>query len=310
VEVLGSIAAMESAIELAVAAETITLDDVLAVHRRLMAGSQHQELGGVVRDQQNWIGGTAYKPCSATFVPPPPEAVSSLLDDLLEYVNGDEHSPLVQAAIAHAQFETIHPFADVNGRTGCALIHVILRRRGLAPGCVPPVSLVLATWASDYIAGPTAFRHLDAPDAAGRSIAAHAWLRTFASATTRASHDAETYATRIDEITHGWRATLGRVRARSAVDLLLGVLPGAPIVTVESAAALMGRSTVRAGEAINRLVEARILRQRNAGRQRYRVFEAAGVLDLFTNLERTLATAAGNPGVEPPRRPVPRRGSR
>ena len=60
VEVLGNIAAMESAIELAVAAETITLDDVLAVHRRLMAGSAHQELGGVVRDQQNWIGGSAY----------------------------------------------------------------------------------------------------------------------------------------------------------------------------------------------------------------------------------------------------------
>ena len=60
------------------------------------------------------------------------------------YVNGDHHPALVQAAIAHAQFETIHPFADGNGRAGRALIHVILRRRGLASRFVPPISLVLA----------------------------------------------------------------------------------------------------------------------------------------------------------------------
>lgn len=70
--------------------------------------------------------------------------LEDLLDGLVDYVNGDEHSPLVQAAIAHAQFETLHPFADGNGRTGRALVHVILRRRGLAPAFVPPISLVLA----------------------------------------------------------------------------------------------------------------------------------------------------------------------
>jgi Fic family protein len=66
------------------------------------------------------------------------DTVNALLDDLLAYVNGDNHPALVQAAIAHAQFETIHPFADGNGRTERALIHVILRRRGLAPRFVPP----------------------------------------------------------------------------------------------------------------------------------------------------------------------------
>ncbi len=84
----------------------------------------------------------------------------AVVADLLAYVNGDDHPALAQAAIAHAQFETIHPFADRNGRTGRALIHVILRRRGLAPRWVPPISLVLATWASDYIAGLTAYRHI------------------------------------------------------------------------------------------------------------------------------------------------------
>jgi hypothetical protein len=171
---------------------------------------------------------------------------------------------------------------------------------------VPPVSLVLATWAGDHIAGLTAFRHLHAPDDPARSIATHEWLQTFASATTRSSRDAETYAARIDEITLAWRAALGRVRAHSAVDLLIAVLPGAPVVTVESAAALLGRSTVRTGEAINRLVEAGVLLQRNTGRQRYRVFEAAGVVEVFTSLERALASPTGDTADEPPRRPVPR----
>ncbi|MFV1971604.1 MAG: Fic family protein [Acidimicrobiia bacterium] len=110
-----------------------------------MERSRRPELGRVVRERQNWIGGSSYNPCSAVFVPPPPDHVDGLVQDLIEYVNGDEHSPLVQAAIAHAQFETIHPFADGNGRTGRALIHVILRRRGLSPTFVPPISLVLAT---------------------------------------------------------------------------------------------------------------------------------------------------------------------
>ncbi|MGH8776391.1 MAG: Fic family protein [Jiangellaceae bacterium] len=211
----------------------------------------------------------------------------------------------VKAAVAHAQFETIHPFGDGNGRTGRALIHVILRRRGLAPRFVPPLSLLLATWATDYVSGLTAFRHLQPSDSPGRSLAAHEWLRTFAAAVTRACIDSETYATRIDELTAAWRQQLGGVRASSAAHLLLRALPGTPVVTVDSAAALIGRSAVRTGEAVNRLVDAGVLRQRNIGRQRYRVFEASGVLDLFTSLERALASPPGDTAIDPPNHVVP-----
>jgi Fic family protein len=341
VEVLGNIAAMESAVRLAVDADTITTDDLLAIHHRLMETSPHpseaqayrspasrrnraaapqqatvsdwsarltaplREVGGVLRTTQNWIGGSSYNPCSASFVPPPADHVRPLLDDLLRYLNGDDHSPLVQAAIAHAQFETIHPFADGNGRTGRALIHLILRRRGLAPGFVPPISLVLATWSRDYIAGLTAFRHLHPPDATERSHAAQPWLRTMAAATRRACLDAGTYATRIDGLAETWRQRLGRVRAGSAAAAILGVLPGVPVLTVESAARLIDRSTVRTGEAINRLADAGILRQRDLTRARYRVFEAPDVLDLFLSLERSLASPMGDTAVDPPVRPVP-----
>jgi Fic family protein len=307
VEVLANVAAMEAAVELGSATGTITLDDLLGIHNTLMEQSPTPQIGGVVRTAQNWIGGSSYNPCSAAFVPPPPEFLDALLDDLVSYVNGDDHPALVQAAIAHAQFETIHPFADGAGRTGRALIHVILRRRGLAPRFVPPISLVLATWASDYIAGLTAYRHVGAHDSPERSTAAATWLRTFATAAHRSCHDAEAYATRIEALDARWREQLGRVRANSAVELLLDVLPGVPVITVESAAQLIGRSEMRTGEAINRLEAAGVLRQRNIGRQRYRVFEAGDVVELFTGLERALASPTGDTATAAPKRRVPRR---
>lgn len=305
VEVLGNIAVMDSAIGLASRQERLTLADLLETHRALMARSSVPELGGVIRDQQNWIGGSSYNPCSAAYVPPPPELVEGLLLDLIDYANGDEHPAVVQAAIAHAQFETIHPFADGNGRVGRALIQIVLRRRGLVPRFVPPVSLVLATWSSDYISGLTSFRYVGQPDGPGRSPAAYPWLRTFAAATVRACLDAHQYASRMDELIQQWREELGGVRRRSAVDLLLDVLPGTPLVTVESAAALTGRSDVAAGAAVNRLVDAGVLVQRNLSRQRYRVFEAPAVIDLFTALERALASPTGNTATASPVRAVP-----
>jgi Fic family protein len=307
VEVLGNIASMESALELASEEREITLADLLGIHQVLMERSPTPELGGAVRKEQNWIGGSSYNPCSASFVPPPAEQVQGLLGDLIAYMNGDEHPSLVQAAIAHAQFETIHPFADGNGRTGRALIHIILRRRGLAPAFVPPISLVLATWSDDYVSGLIAFRHLHPADSPERSTAAQTWLRGFAGATLRACNDAHAYASRIDDLVDNWRGAFGAIRKGSAMDLLLDFLPGVPVMTVTSASRLIDRSEVAAGSAINRLTEAGILVQRNIGRQRYRIFEAPEVLELFTSLERALASPTGDTATAPPVRPVPRR---
>lgn len=304
--ILANIGAMDEAIGRGSAAKTFTVDDLLAIHLRLLRDSAAAEPGRV-RSEQNWIGGRSYNPCAADFVPPPPEHVAGLLDDLIAYVNGDEHPPLVQAAIAHAQFETIHPFVDGNGRVGRALIHVVLRRRGLTPRFVPPISLVLATWARDYIAGLTAFRHHGPEDSPQRSQACHAWLRTFATATTRACADASLYSAEVERLQEDWRRRLGKMRADSTVNSLLRVLPGAPVLTAQSAAALTGRSEVSASAAIGRLVEAGILVQRNVGRQRYRVFEAPDVVGLFTALERMLASPTGDTVAEPPVRPAPHR---
>jgi len=168
-EVLGNIDAMSWAVEALAAAPSITVDGLLEVHRRLLVGTGLAEHAGKVRTEQNWIGGSSFNPCSAAFVPPPHEHVRALLDDLCAFASDDSLPAVAQAAIAHAHFETIHPFVDGNGRTGRALVHVILRRRGLAPRMLPPISLVLATWSKSYVEGLTATQYRGRPD----SRAAH-----------------------------------------------------------------------------------------------------------------------------------------
>jgi Fic family protein len=87
--------------------------------------------------------------------------VGRLLADLTEAMNREDLPPIVQAALIHAQFETIHPFEDGNGRTGRALVQIVLRRRGIAPSYVPPVSVILAAERDAYIDGLGEFRFGD-----------------------------------------------------------------------------------------------------------------------------------------------------
>ncbi|QDV09710.1 Adenosine monophosphate-protein transferase SoFic [Planctomycetes bacterium Poly30] len=306
-EILGNIRAMERAVALGTQTKRLTVDTLLELHRELMQRSVKPEIGGVVRSTQNWIGGSSYNPCTAEFVPPPPEEVPGLLEDLMHYVDGDTHSPVLQAAIAHAQLETIHPFADGNGRAGRALIHVILRRRGLTPQFVPPVSLVLATWSRDYIDGLTRFRHGGPSDGAQRAQGAQAWIRTFSAALRRSCQDANAFRDEITVMVEQWRERLGSVRKDSGLDRLLRVLPGLPILTRATGAAHIGRTPRRTGDAIDTLLDAGILVQRNVGRERYRVFEVPEVLDLFTSLERRLASPEGDTFASPVTRRVPDR---
>src|SRR5437879_7913220 len=130
-EILANIDAMQLAIERTSSTSGITPQDILDIHRALLARAPNAHIAGRIRTAQNWIGGNDYNPCGADFVPPPPEDVQRLLVDLCAVCDDEGLPPLVQAAIAHAQFETIHPFDDGNGRTGRALVQIILRRRGL-----------------------------------------------------------------------------------------------------------------------------------------------------------------------------------
>jgi Fic family protein len=304
-EVLGNIDAMVFGVQRVGEHDDITLALLLEIHERLLADSWLADQGGRLRVVQNWIGGSDYNPCSATFVPPPHEQVRGLMEDLVDFCNDDSLPAVAQAAIAHAQFQTIHPFVDGNGRTGRALIHLIFRRRGLALRVLPPVSLVLATWAKDYVGGLHATRYRGAASSKAAHDGINVWIGRFAGACKRAIEDAASFEQAAIDLEQHWRSRLGRVRARSSADLLLRALIGAPIVTVNSAASLIERSFVQTNAAIARLVAADILRQVSVGR-RNRAFEAPEIIDAFTALERQLASPEADTRASPPSRSVPR----
>ena len=202
--VLGNIHALDEALALVSnPTKPVAVEDLLAIHRALLTGTRDEVWAGAVRDTQNWIGGAG--PCSAAFVPPPPEEVAGLLEDLVQYLTGDEHPALLQAALGHSQFETIHPFADGNGRAGRALIQMMLRRRGVATRVLPPVSLILATKADQYV------QALDGTRVDGPDVAQLAWVQLLLSAIGRACRDAEMFAGELVDLEAASRAKLGRV---------------------------------------------------------------------------------------------------
>jgi Fic family protein len=232
--------------------------------------------------------------------------VPNLLIDLVAFCNDESLPAVAQAALAHAQFETIHPFVDGSGRTGRALIHLVLRRRGLAKRVIVPVSLILATWSQNYVKGLSATRYRGPATSREAHEGCNRWVALFAAACQRAVADVIAFEERTLEIESAWRERLGTVRASSSVDLLLQALPGTPIITVKSAADLLGRSFEATNNAVVRLVEADILHQVKVGR-RNRAFEAPDVIQAFTDLERRLASPSGDTRVSPPARAVPRR---
>jgi Fic family protein len=234
-------------------------------------------------------------------VPPPADEVPGLLKDHAAYLSSDDHPALLQAALAHSQFETIHPFADGNGRTGRALIQLVLRRRGVATVVVPPVSLVLATQTNRYVEALTATRSVEASQAGLVQ-----WVDLFVDATARACRDSAAFAQDLAELEQTNRAKVGRVRNGSAADLLVAAIPALPVFTVKTAADVIGRSEVAVGQAVTRLLEAGVIRQVKVGR-RNRAFEAAGLFEAFTGFERQLASPDSDTVRTPPVRPVPAR---
>jgi Fic family protein len=276
-EIMANIDAMELAIHEATAVERFSVKQIRAIHRRLMERASSPHVAGRIRTVQNWIGGNDYNPCGADFVPPPAEYLDALLKDLCEVINDVSLSPLVQAALVHAQFETIHPFDDGNGRTGRALIHVVLRRRGIAPSYVPPISVVLALQRDRYIEGLTRYR-------AGEL---RLWLEHFAAAAARSAQLAAAYLEAVRDLIGRWREQLAAVRAPradAAAWAVIDVLPAHPIITAPVAAAATGRAKSAIHQAIGQLEESGVLLPLSESK-RNRSWEAAGLLDLLASLE-------------------------
>ena len=274
VEILSNINAMQLAVEAATSAPELTLDHLLQTHAVLLADAAAQN-PGEFRTVQNWIGGNDYNPCGAAFVPPPPDDLRPLLDDLISFCNDESLPALAQAGLAHAQFETIHPFADGNGRTGRALTQMLLRRRGLAPDYVPPISVVFAADKERYIRGLVAFREANE----------NQWLESFAVSAARAADLATSYLDEVRSLQQEWRERLAALGLRSdaAAWLLVEVLPAHPIISAPVAVTATQRSRPAVQQGIDQLVAIGVLAPLSES-QRNRQWEARGLLNLIADV--------------------------
>lgn len=269
--VLGNVLAMQAAIG---DRTRVSTDTLLEMHRMLFSESRSMaEEAGRFRQQQVWIGPGAGGPLLADFVPPRHQRIPDAISDLMAFIGREDLPVLIQAAIAHAQFETIHPFTDGNGRTGRALIHAILKDKGLVTDSVVPLSAGLLADVDTYFAALDAFRSGDA----GPIIARFAEAARFAGLTGRKLM-VDLAATMTD-----LESKLDGVRRDSSAWRLLRLLISQPVVNLRFVTETLSTNDVTALRALDTLRQRNVLRE-TTGRRRNRIWrqpDVLGVLDSF-----------------------------
>ncbi|MWB97005.1 Fic family protein [Agromyces seonyuensis] len=262
--VTGNVRAMEAAIELS---NRLDLDSVLAMHRELLRRQRgYEQYAGRLREVVVWIGRGG--PRTADFVGPQPERVPGALADLFAFAARDDLPPLVQIAVAHAQFETVHPFVDGNGRTGRAFVQAMLRGKELSSHTTVPLSAGLLAEIDAYFDALTAFRAGDAEPIVRRFAAAS----RFAAVTGREL--VETLALIVEED----EQKLAGVRSHALARRLLPKLVGQPVVNAKYVKRELGIGDASAQRALDLLAERGVLEERT-GYRRNRVWQHTGILN-------------------------------
>lgn len=256
------------------------LDDLLAAHRALMkADPMEATYAGRLRDMQNWIGGSDYSPRDALHVPPAPERVPALVEDLIAYLNRDDVPVLAQAAIGHAQFESIHAFTDGNGRIGRAMVSAVFRRRGVTRNAVVPLASGLLAKRDDYFAALGEYRKGEpAP-----------LIDLFARSARSAAICSRDSIARIKALPDEWMDEL-KPRKGSAAAALIPAFYDHPVMTAAEIEQRSGSSTPAAYLAIDRLAEAGFIEE-VTGRKRDRVWVASELLAELDDLDRRIHVA-------------------
>jgi Fic family protein len=281
-EIVGNVEAMKAALELA---DRLDERAILAMHSALVAGHA-PDIAGRWRQEQVWIGGDSFGPHEAEFVPPHPRHVPSLMADLVRFTKRTDLPLLAQSAVAHAQFETIHPFPDGNGRTGRALVHAMLRGHGLTRNVTVPVSAGLLTDTSAYFDTLMAYRRGDPAAIVAR----------IAQASLAAVANGRQLVGELRAIRSDW-ADRVRVRADAAAWRLADLLVRQPVVDAATVAAELDLAPTNAARVIAPLVNAGVLTE-FTGFARNRMWQASEVL---TALDAFAARAGRRGAPLPPR---------
>ncbi|MBM7516962.1 Fic family protein [Nocardioides nitrophenolicus] len=265
--VVANVEAMERAIDLA---DHITPNAILAVHEALMRGQDHAS-PGAYRDVQVWIGGHHASPHDAAFVPPHHARVEPAIDDLCEFVHRTDLPLMAHTAVAHAQFETIHPFNDGNGRTGRTLVHAMLKHGNATTRTTVPVSAGLLSDTSTYFDALTAYRAGDPNPIVTR----------FNEAALAAIVNGRRLAADLHDINDRWRDRL-TARRDSVAWRILPILLSQPAVTSKLVQQQTGVSQPAADRALGQLADAGIVQVKNEQgdeRRRNVVWRADAVIE-------------------------------
>src|SRR5699024_256656 len=239
---------------------------ILAIHRTLLEPST-PDIAGRFRIKQVWIGASALSPHGASFVAPHPSRVAPLMRDLEEFIRRKDMPPLVHAALVHAQFETVHPFADGNGRTGRVLVHSMLRRSLPIISTTVPVSAGLLGDTRSYFGALDAYREGDTTRI----------ITELAMGARQAAANGRELAQEVTGIREGWMGTI-KGRSDSAAWRLADHLFTQPVVNAAYVARALGVSDRGGRNAIGKLVDAGILRQTVLGRRRNVVWQSDAVV--------------------------------
>ncbi|MBT2586761.1 Fic family protein [Arthrobacter sp. ISL-95] len=259
----------------------VRLEALLKAHKALMKDDPMDgHNAGSFRNVQNWIGGSDYSPRGAIHVPPPPALVPELMDDLMAFCARKDVPIMAQAAIAHAHFESIHPFTDGNGRIGRALIGTISRRRRLTKNTVTPIASAMVADVETYFSLLNNYRNGDADP----------FVLYLAKSAMRASQAASESVAALDELPALWTDLL-RPRKNSAEAKLIPWLLEQPVFEAHRAAYVAGVEETSIYKTLNRMTEAGVLSLVSQS-QRNRAWAAMEVLDEVDRLNRRLALKA------------------
>ncbi len=242
------------------------------IHARLLfSGRGRERQPGVIRTSQNWIGGT--RPGNARYVPPPPDEVADCLADLERYLNDSANTelPLLRVARMHAQFETIHPYLDGNGRLGRLLITLCLIALGIVDGPLLYLSLYLKEHRDVYYELLQRTRTHDDWNA---------WVRFFLEGVRDTARQAAKTAERIMILFRVDRTRLVGQRSSATLQRLYDRLQSTPLLSVARAARLTGISHPTTMKGFETLAKLGLVRELT-GRQRGRIFEYTAYLDLL-----------------------------
>ena len=249
--IVANVNAMRAALELA---DRLDEQSILHMHTALL-GSSKPEWCGHWREVQVWIGGGNYGPHTASFVPPHHAKVPAAMSDLVSFMRRNDIPPLAHAAIAHGQFETIHPFPDGNGRTGRAIVHSLLRHRQLTRSVTIPVSAGLLTDTAGYFAALETFRDGDAGSIVLRFAEASHW----------AVANGRVLVDELRQIRSSWGDSI-RARSDSVAYQLADLLLRQPAVDSAMVERELGVSRVTALSSIERLVSIGVLNEISGGK--------------------------------------------